>query len=941
MMQGKATGFDKRIASLISVFTVLAVLLAAILAMYSATPAKDRDSHTTLWSEGWSLSNEDGGDTITIPYRTKDQIFILKNTLPSDVDDLYSLFVHTDYKKVEVFIDGTLREQREKKLESAIYPQWTEIVLDAEDAGRTLELRISEGGSHFRANVYAVHLGNHGEIRSDLFQDDILRMAAVVVMIFIAILLIIVAASAAIGAKIFFESGFFRFSTFILLSAIWLFTDGKMQAVIAPGSYTILWLNIMAYLLLPLPLIQYIRDFYTKTRFATNILNAVFLLQFFIDIIMGVTGVLHLNMLLSISHGFLAVGMVVLTVISAYELFALKNRRALSAFLAILPLDIFGVTQLIVFYAREADSNTSFFAYGFVLTTIVLAYGLIKIAFVTLKSTKHFEELSETIPCGICRVSLLAEPQITYANDYYYYMLNITEDMLKKHPSLIFEKIIPSEDAAVLKSAMAKAKEGYGKIEVELRHNIGDTVRWMLVRGTYSEKKDYINVVVFDITDMKNADEVLHIKEEEYRIAAQQSDKMILRYDIKTKTCYFQPLACATFGVPGIMEDMPESLAATGAIAADSKQGLFEFFSQMDQGYPSGIVTAKILDRISGQFKWYHGDFTVVYDTKNQPVQSIVFFYDVTEQYEKELAFGKWQQSFNAYPSETINYYECNLTHDEFECENGSLFPTFHAYGTPTLFNLASWVASCVVDEDKKEFMDFYDKKRLLSCFERDVLTDKIIFRRKAEEPLWTSAEVQLLRDPFSSDVKCFILLRDVNAETIRENLATEDSLTKLLNRGAFIGKVNDVIEANEKTKHAFIMSDLDNFKAVNDVFGHQAGDEILLKVATMMKEAAKDSDLCGRIGGDEFVMFITGAESMKAVEAKINAIRETINGTAEMRGVTCSFGISMFPSDGHCFDELYANADKALYTVKKKGRNGLAFYRKPKQRIKQSPTDK
>jgi diguanylate cyclase (GGDEF)-like protein len=156
---------------------------------------------------------------------------------------------------------------------------------------------------------------------------------------------------------------------------------------------------------------------------------------------------------------------------------------------------------------------------------------------------------------------------------------------------------------------------------------------------------------------------------------------------------------------------------------------------------------------------------------------------------------------------------------------------------------------------------------------------------------------------------------------------ANTDELTGLLNRRAVLQTVHSEIERARRTQHsiAFLMYDLDHFKDVNDRFGHQAGDQVLQKVARTIKAILRESDIVCRWGGEEFLVVVKGAapdhgaplaeKIRRAVEGEDFSYRKT-----QIR-ITISLGIAGART-GESTDRLIARADKALYRAKETGRN-------------------
>jgi diguanylate cyclase (GGDEF)-like protein len=151
--------------------------------------------------------------------------------------------------------------------------------------------------------------------------------------------------------------------------------------------------------------------------------------------------------------------------------------------------------------------------------------------------------------------------------------------------------------------------------------------------------------------------------------------------------------------------------------------------------------------------------------------------------------------------------------------------------------------------------------------------------------------------------------------------LATTDALTGLLNRHAFFGKSKDLCARAEAGGGlAAIMADIDHFKAVNDVHGHDVGDEAIRSVA---QELMIEGAVVGRLGGEEFALLLDGPNAVAAM-AITGRLRECIAGlkigVSGFR-LTCSFGISAW-SRGDSIDRLLKRADLALYEAKLRGRN-------------------
>ncbi len=176
-------------------------------------------------------------------------------------------------------------------------------------------------------------------------------------------------------------------------------------------------------------------------------------------------------------------------------------------------------------------------------------------------------------------------------------------------------------------------------------------------------------------------------------------------------------------------------------------------------------------------------------------------------------------------------------------------------------------------------------------------------------------------------------LFHNLNRMDVLQKEATIDAMTGLLNKSA---SKNRIGEACKNKKGILLMIDLDSFKLVNDLYGHDMGDKILIRFAELIRSTIRSTDIAGRMGGDEFIAFIQGTDNVSSLEEKTKFINDGIISSAkQFMGedmsipLGASIGAVRVPEEGKNFDDLYRKADKALYTVKQNGKHGFAVYQK------------
>ncbi len=159
------------------------------------------------------------------------------------------------------------------------------------------------------------------------------------------------------------------------------------------------------------------------------------------------------------------------------------------------------------------------------------------------------------------------------------------------------------------------------------------------------------------------------------------------------------------------------------------------------------------------------------------------------------------------------------------------------------------------------------------------------------------------------------------------------DSLTQIYNKGTTELLINKILDqSNEKTNmHACIIIDLDNFKEINDTFGHQFGDHVIQETAEYLKSIFRQNDIVGRIGGDEFLVFVCNAYSEQIVTDKflhlLKHFDKNYKNDEKSVKISISIGVAVYPTHGNTFTALYHNADMALYDAKQHGKNTFKIF--------------
>ena len=214
----------------------------------------------------------------------------------------------------------------------------------------------------------------------------------------------------------------------------------------------------------------------------------------------------------------------------------------------------------------------------------------------------------------------------------------------------------------------------------------------------------------------------------------------------------------------------------------------------------------------------------------------------------------------------------------------------------------------------------------------------QIRLKNNNDKYIWCKIRITAMFDENGNIFKAIGVIIDINKEKMEaEKLlfkAQRDSLTGLYNKGTAESMIEEYLK-NEglNNKGALFMIDVDYFKAINDNLGHLAGDFVLTNISSMLSEVFNENAIIGRIGGDEFIVFLKNIDSeeflYKKADDLVKGFRADFVGETKEYKVSGSIGIARFPEHGKTYKELFLNADQAVYLAKNKGRDNYCVFEK------------
>nr|WP_317284132.1 EAL domain-containing protein [uncultured Dysosmobacter sp.] len=195
---------------------------------------------------------------------------------------------------------------------------------------------------------------------------------------------------------------------------------------------------------------------------------------------------------------------------------------------------------------------------------------------------------------------------------------------------------------------------------------------------------------------------------------------------------------------------------------------------------------------------------------------------------------------------------------------------------------------------------------------------------------IWVELVAHTFRERFTENAYALLYLKNIDVQTRRElahrDAAQRDPLTNVYNRTTFRKEVEKYLSAPDSGRTGvMILLDVDNFKRINDHYGHLEGDRVLKRVTILLQNAFQSDDLIGRLGGDEFMVFIKGGIRRSSLEERLQSFLHDLQGD-KAEPITCSAGITFVKGGAFSFEESVCQADMALYKSKQTGKNHFCY---------------
>ncbi len=336
------------------------------------------------------------------------------------------------------------------------------------------------------------------------------------------------------------------------------------------------------------------------------------------------------------------------------------------------------------------------------------------------------------------------------------------------------------------------------------------------------------------------------------------------------------------------------------------------------------------------KFRWIKISINIIKDERTNEYILRIYLRDINEAKEIQIAAEKHRNIYKEMlENKAVVSYEANVTKDLILGGTEHWLSSFGIKASSKYSEMVDiFTKRFVYYEDVDKFCSLYSRDAILANFKNGVSSLSGEYRRNAGkgEYRWCAVRASLYVDPDTGDVCGFAYIEDIHEVKLKElellYNAEHDNMTGLYNKGITEEKINDYMRVVKEKSHvgAVMLIDLDNFKAINDNFGHSYGDDVLKEVANDIKVAFRSDDVIGRIGGDEFLVLVKNIDNEKIIFDKADLMCKKLEKSYQKDGVcvkiSSSIGIAFTSNPKFNGENISELADEAMYRAKKSGKN-------------------
>ncbi len=559
-----------------------------------------------------------------------------------------------------------------------------------------------------------------------------------------------------------------------------------------------------------------------------------------------------------------------------------------------------------------------------------------------LEKQRYYRKFSyDALPAAIIMYYLDWRP-MPYINGNLFLLFGYSEEEVAELHKNGLRGMVFEEDLAKANANLMKAHaDGVDRVTNEYRmiKKDGSIAYVQEIASRFVDEDGSVGFIgVFtDISERHEMLVQLRRKEKIMSIVGEHSERIVYYYDIATDDLRaINDETAIRTGLADFCVNPLDTLQSLSLIHSDSVQQLNKLFDMLHSG--ADHFSSKLhMNCLDGVDRWFDACFTAMPDDDGKPLGAVITLLDITERHDHEISHARYMDSIaNAHSNQSV-FFEFDLTSDLVEKQIGIIEPFTESCLDKSYIDTVEYLTRNISKKKQQRRVNAYlSKEMLLEAYDNAQrrITDDWPIMLDDGRKIWIHCSVHLVNDPYTHHIKMLMSLSDVTENMLKQlniiHKAENDGLTGLYNRSTIENKIKESLEADYHNS-LFILIDLDDLKAINDTLGHAQGDRAICAISDELIATFKGKGMEGRIGGDEFLVFVPNFPESEDVDVMISTLLRRLNaikiGEDDSNSLHCSIGIAIADDEAHDFASLYKRADIALYHVKQNGKNDCAHF--------------
>lgn len=545
-------------------------------------------------------------------------------------------------------------------------------------------------------------------------------------------------------------------------------------------------------------------------------------------------------------------------------------------------------------------------------------------------------QLFESLPCGAYIVKDDLDFTLIYGNPIFYDLFDCTEEKMKYKYGNRFGAIIASKDQDTLRNYLDKgAIEDSVWMELKISTMEGRSVWIHSGISSFNMKGERVLCCFCaDITKVKNAEDELRKLYAILQFVVTRRKGEIVEYDLKRRSAriVIGGEMSAHFGfetgeiVPMFVERVISADVMSSEYAVKFKNLFHSATNSSDSSFQDIQINAN-------QMRWVRVSVRPVCDQNSGEKYMIAFLENITQEKKASLNYLNETQYYQALLGEKTAYGHIDVTLDKI-LKVGGMWDFYNEVINKLTFSeiFDDYVEKLVHSDDRELYRDVMQCENFVQSFENGIKQVGCEFRRIVEQNkmTWMEIKVHLFKDSFTGHIMALLVVEDIDArkkhEIVQISNAERDRLTGVFSKRMMENLIREyMMTMGEKELCAYILLDIDDFKSLNDKYGHKVGDGVLQRIAKIITTAFRKQDFIGRLGSDTFMLFIKDIDDREKVIERLDVAYRFMEWD-ERFNLTCSMGITMV-HPYHSYESIVRESIIALYDAKNNHKGGFCFY--------------